>query len=514
MATPIRLKTLLRQRHWQTHRAFTIEYDRTAATIDRRLIGSGPSRAQLYRWLAGDLIGLPYPDHCRVLEAMFPGWTAEQLFAPETSAKPAPPTTATCDRSGMISKEGGDSPASQTNTDDDSHGVNYRGRETDAQAIASHQAWLRTRRLLNQHRLDLTHRVTQLYPPETRLATTGILMPPAWRLPAPVDLTSLTLAWKGQPPAPVTGRHRETLPLRPLAEPGRPYSRYSRAMRDLDRPRLFENRICYRLLDADWDNPDNGMLALGAMCYFDMIDVGEALAHELAHVAIDPDGTPRPERLTWDALPFRRMVADPFDLAAYPLMLSISTLTVRRSRAGTTFQMLRRNPAKVAIAGGMLSVMPTGVFQPASVIPAPDSPDFDLWRNMMREYSEEFLGNPEHDGDGPPIDYATTEPFRTMDAARHAGKIRVLCLGVGIDALNYVGDVLTVAIFDDDIFDEIFTGMVTHNDEGTIVTADRERREFTFDQATIERLLATEPIAPSGAACLHLAWNHHEAILA
>ena len=25
---------------------------------------------------------LPYPDHCRVLEEMFPGWTAEQLFAP------------------------------------------------------------------------------------------------------------------------------------------------------------------------------------------------------------------------------------------------------------------------------------------------------------------------------------------------------------------------------------------------------------------------------------------------
>ena len=25
---------------------------------------------------------LPYPDHCRVLEEMFPGWTAEQLFSP------------------------------------------------------------------------------------------------------------------------------------------------------------------------------------------------------------------------------------------------------------------------------------------------------------------------------------------------------------------------------------------------------------------------------------------------
>jgi hypothetical protein len=34
----------------------------------------------LGRWLSGELKGLPYPDHCRVLEKMFPGWTIEQLF--------------------------------------------------------------------------------------------------------------------------------------------------------------------------------------------------------------------------------------------------------------------------------------------------------------------------------------------------------------------------------------------------------------------------------------------------
>ena len=61
---------------------------------------------------------------------------------------------------------------------------------------------------------------------------------------------------------------------------------------------------------------------------------------------------------------------DPFQLDTYPLLLSISTLTIRRSRAGSTFLLLRREAGKVAIAGDMLSVMPTGVFQPASIIPA------------------------------------------------------------------------------------------------------------------------------------------------
>jgi hypothetical protein len=79
-AQPIVLKVLLQHRHLQTHRAFCREYDRVAADIDPTLRGGWPSKAQFYRWLAGDLVGIPYADHCRVLEKMFPGWTVDQLF--------------------------------------------------------------------------------------------------------------------------------------------------------------------------------------------------------------------------------------------------------------------------------------------------------------------------------------------------------------------------------------------------------------------------------------------------
>ncbi|GAA3856026.1 hypothetical protein GCM10022243_21670 [Saccharothrix violaceirubra] len=78
------LKLLLRQRHMQGYRTFCKEYDRMAKQLDGDLIGAYPSKAQFYRWLSGDLLGLPYADHCRVLEKMFPGWTAEQLLAPHT----------------------------------------------------------------------------------------------------------------------------------------------------------------------------------------------------------------------------------------------------------------------------------------------------------------------------------------------------------------------------------------------------------------------------------------------
>lgn len=81
MTTPlVRLRVLLRERHWQTYRTFNAEYDKAAQKVDPSLVGQGPSRAQLHRWASGDVKGLPYPDHCRVLEKMFPGWSAAQLF--------------------------------------------------------------------------------------------------------------------------------------------------------------------------------------------------------------------------------------------------------------------------------------------------------------------------------------------------------------------------------------------------------------------------------------------------
>jgi len=81
----VRLKVLLQQRHWQSHTTFCAEYAKAASAIDPTLAGSYPSRAQLHRWMSGTVRNLPFPHHCRVLEAMFPDWTVEQLFQPVDS---------------------------------------------------------------------------------------------------------------------------------------------------------------------------------------------------------------------------------------------------------------------------------------------------------------------------------------------------------------------------------------------------------------------------------------------
>ncbi|GAA1508450.1 DUF5919 domain-containing protein [Streptomyces synnematoformans] len=80
----VAIKALIQERHL-SYTGFCQEWEKIAAGFDNRLAGSHPGHAQFYRWLKGDLrSGKPRTDSCRVLEAMFPGWSVEELFAPHS----------------------------------------------------------------------------------------------------------------------------------------------------------------------------------------------------------------------------------------------------------------------------------------------------------------------------------------------------------------------------------------------------------------------------------------------
>jgi len=76
----IALKSLLRQRHLHEYSEFVVEYERRAKELDLPRHASAPTKAQYYRWVGGHIQNLPRGYHCMVLERMFPGWTARELF--------------------------------------------------------------------------------------------------------------------------------------------------------------------------------------------------------------------------------------------------------------------------------------------------------------------------------------------------------------------------------------------------------------------------------------------------
>ncbi|MGH3995166.1 MAG: hypothetical protein ACRDSN_22215, partial [Pseudonocardiaceae bacterium] len=104
------LRELLRRRCLHHYREFCRAYDIAAATIDTKLVGGYPAEPQFHRWIYGETGELPHPGHCTVLEAMFPGYSARQLFEvtepPEPTSPDNPDTAARDDQPEMSGTAG------------------------------------------------------------------------------------------------------------------------------------------------------------------------------------------------------------------------------------------------------------------------------------------------------------------------------------------------------------------------------------------------------------------------
>jgi hypothetical protein len=384
----------------------------------------------------------------------------------------------------------------------------------------SPEHWRAARAGLNQRRHLLTQAAARLYPDAARVGTTALLCRPEWIPSRPLGLDEVTLTWAGHPPAAaVTGAEPASAHVRPLRADGSRYPGYADTIAALDPPTLFDNRPSYRLLGAGFTG-GAGRIDLSLGRYFDGVNVNEALAHEFA--AAWPDGS-GPDGAGPDGagrLPFRELIGDPCDLSRRSAMCAITTLTLRRTAAGdASFLLHWRDPAKVTHAGGLYQVMPVGIFQPADDNPASVRSDLSLWRSMVREFSEELLGTAEdYRALGTPLDYGRWPFYRELAAAREAGKLSVACAGLGVDPLTFAADILTVAVFDSDVFDRVFAGLVAVNAEGRVIGSGAPAVPgvpgVPFTGEAIRRLAdGSESMQAAGAAVLHLAWQHRRSLV-
>ena len=281
--------------------------------------------------------------------------------------------------------------------------------------------WRRIRRLLNEHRLELAALAARLYPDLPRVAGTDLLCWPGWLPSAPLDLAGLELDWVSAPPPPAAdGTGAATAHVLPRPGNGQAYPTYAAAIEALDRPALFENRVCYRLLDAELAGGSRGIppaLRFGPARYFDAVNLGHAVAHELTQAWVSGS----PPDLT--ALPLRASVGDPCALPRRCALTAVTTLTLRLAPGGAASFLLHwRDPARVNHAGGLYQVMPAGIFQPVSEAPAAEQHDLSLWRCMTREFSEELLGgSEEYPTHGGRLDYGRWPFHQELAAARDAG---------------------------------------------------------------------------------------------
>lgn len=393
--------------------------------------------------------------------------------------------------------------------------VEYARRRLWPQRIQQEQAeFVAARKQLNKSRSELSRRATEISLALARKAGDeaislgqGLLVSkPEWIAEMPVPLGMVSLRWadadepKLQPPR-----------WLPRASRTKRFQTYTEAMEALCPPALFEDWPSYRILGINGRN-GSFVLTCGGTTYFRMLDICEALAHELSNA--QANGEP----FGGEKLPLRRSLGSPFDLEARPVIPSINVLTLRRDGSELTFFLHHRDPDKVAVAGGSLHIAPAGVFQPGSVYPGNprNDPDFDMWRSIMREYAEEYLGVEETQRQtGFEVDYENDEPYASLSRGRAEGAVHPLVLGFAIDPLTWCVETLMVTVIDAWLFDRVFADLRGSNPEGELIGMGQSATGLSgrpFSTEEVNRLLTSAPLLPAAAGCLELA-SRHEKVL-
>jgi hypothetical protein len=329
-----------------------------------------------------------------------------------------------------------------------------------------------------------------------------LLTRPGWVSDRPLPLDAVALSLRGARPDESIEAARDKAQRYWPSRPGGRITSYSTAIQEFARPALWFNGLSYRLMEIHvlpTDPTPRLELQFSEACYFDGLDTSEPLAYETALRHMFGRHNPMNG-------PYRRWLADPFDLSRRCAIPGVNVLTLRFSRDTASFFLHIRDPTHVA-SMNTTHVIPAGEFQPHANVLTIVRKDLDLWRAIVREYAEEFLGVPDAAGGGGGIiDFDRDEPYVHLSQARRRGQVSVFFLGIGLDPLAWKPEICVACVWVAETFDRIFCSMISHNDEGELVVGQQNRGlEFTADN--VLRYAAHPGTDPAAAACLRLAWR-------
>lgn len=297
----------------------------------------------------------------------------------------------------------------------------------------------------------------------------------------------------------------------PWTESSERFGTYSAALEQLAKPMLFDNLLCYRLRSAQLTS-DPPTVDIGLTHFFSGIDESELLAHEFAKWQKSAEEGGRKVKLQ-----VRKLVGDPFHGMDRHVIFSISCLTMRVEGGTASFYLHSRDAKAVAIAGSLLHLAPSGVFQPTSDNPETVRRDANPWLTLCREFAEEFLGVEEARGEaGMSLSYDHDQPYAAINDAYRDGAIRVYACGLGLDPLTFCPELVTIACVDSIAFDELFNDLVLKNDEGFLRGRsiwEGRVQGYELREQTVHDLLHSSRLSPAANAALETAWLHRSLLI-
>ena len=287
-------------------------------------------------------------------------------------------------------------------------------------------------------------------------------------------------------------------------------TKYSDIVDKLNPPKLWWDMPHYRVNGINTEKGYELIFRLGK--YFGSFSTLEALAYESAVANAQTKKVGK--LMKWNTLRARKVFGEPTELDRRCSGLGIETITLFGQNGDYRFVLHRRSSDDVAIAEGLMHIIPAGEFQPSSDSDVMIEKDFDFWKNIMREYYEELI-DPSISSEriDYEIDWENDSPFRELNQAKKEGRIKLFFLGFVIDPLNLKPEILTALVFPQQAFYESIGTLKERNEEGKIIWNNRNQtfEGHKFDEKTIRYYLSM-PLEPSARACLIAAWNSRKVL--
>lgn len=368
------------------------------------------------------------------------------------------------------------------------------------------------RRSVAQRRPELNRLALRLHAANVHPDLPSVLTSPRMRPAQPLPLTRLRIVMRraGQLPPVSVPRRRRVRRMLPPQRSGAPVATYSEAIELHAKPALWNDLATYRVVSVDLAGA-NPEIQVGISSFFLGVDISELLGHELA---AGSRGRRRDRPATY---PIRYRLGSPVDLAARNVLTAVSALTLRVSGDRSTFFLHERDRSKVALAGGMMHLAPSGVYQPSADDPTTIDRDKSPWLTLCREFAEEYLGVDEARGlAGAQLSYEWDEPYASINTAYESGEIRAHVLFMGLDPVSLCPELVTLVTIGASAFDRIFGSMVQRNDEGEFRgarIASGRLIGFDFDESTIAYLTASDRLTPTASSALMYAWAHRDVVI-
>ena len=288
---------------------------------------------------------------------------------------------------------------------------------------------------------------------------------------------------------------------------------YSDAVTRYDKPNLWWDSAGYRMTNIKVGEQFELVFRIGR--YFALFDTLEALAFESAKADFSAQIL-RKNQINFESLKGRRIAGDPINLDQRCSYLGVATITLFGRDGDYRFVMHQRDMRKVAVAEGLVTVVPAGEFEPSADSDTMIDKDFDIWKNIMREFNEELI-NPTEGSEQIKyqIDWEKDSPFKELNQLRNEGNIQVFFLGFIISPLNLKPIMMTTIVFSSGTFDKIVPVRKEKNEEGNLLWIVKQQgyEGHKFDENGVKFFLSNPNLAPDHRACLIAAWNNRDKII-